>query len=137
MPAYPAKINRTVRYRTAAGKWRPAVITGGIPATLTVTASSRTGGVTTLTVTNSLATPRNIHVNLADATYNGIFRIASANGTTVTYNQPGVANDADGGTGTIRDVDTCNIRVGHTGGTFTAKLRRHGYLTKNDRWRPA
>lgn len=27
MNDYPAKVNRTVRYRTAAGKWRPAVIT--------------------------------------------------------------------------------------------------------------
>lgn len=27
MNVYPAKVNRTVRYRTAAGKWKPAVIT--------------------------------------------------------------------------------------------------------------
>jgi hypothetical protein len=27
MIVYPAKVNRTVHYRTAAGKWRPAVIT--------------------------------------------------------------------------------------------------------------
>lgn len=40
MNAYPAKVNRTVNYKTAAGRWRPAVITSVINAT---TANLRVG----------------------------------------------------------------------------------------------
>lgn len=131
--SYPAEVNRTVLYRTSTGDNRPAVITG-VASDLTVTGASRTSGVTTLTVVNSLAAPRTIYVELDDDTFNGIFLISAANGTSITYSQPGVA-DASGATGIARDVDTADLRVGHHSETYTDKLRRHGDSPKNDRWR--
>jgi len=131
--AYPAEVNRTVQYRTAAGKLRPAVITA-LAGTLAVTAASRTSNVVTLTVNNSLAAGRWVHVDLVDATYDGLFRLSSANATTVTYTQ--VAANAGTTTGTIRDVDTATLRVGRHGETYASKLRWLGSGSKNDTWRP-
>lgn len=132
--AYPAKVGRTVHYRTAAGKLRPAIVTA-VAANLTVTAAVRTGNTVTLTVANALPVGRHITVSLADTSYNGIFTIATASGTQLTYSQTGA--NAGTSTGTARDIDTASLRVGRTGGTFATKLKRVGGsvgAARNDAW---
>jgi hypothetical protein len=131
--AYPAEVGRTVHYRTAAGRQRPAVVTA-VPASLNVTVAARTANVVTLTVVNTLAPGRRVAVSMADASYNGIFTVATASGTQITYTQ--TAADAGTSTGTVRDVDTATLRVGHHGETYASKLRRIGSTPKNDRWTP-
>lgn len=144
--AYPAEVNRTVNHKTTIGgvvRWRPGVITA-LPATLNVTAAVRTSGTVTLTVNNSLAAGRWVQVDLVNATYDGLFLITSANGTSITYSQAGA--DAGTTTGTVRDVSTATIRVGHHGETYTAVIRRTGAdvpwnntaqaRTDLNKWRP-
>ncbi|SRR6266498_1367716 len=131
--AYPAEVGRTVQYRTATGKMRPAVVTA-VPANLNVTAAVRSGNVVTLTVANSLAPGRHVAVDLVDTSYDGIFTVVTASGTQITYNQS--AANAGTSTGTVRDVDTATLRVGHYGEVYANRLRRIGGGVKNDRWVP-
>lgn len=135
---YPPKVGRTIQYRVAHpadGRMtiRPAVVTGGIPAPLTVTASSRSGNVVVLTVTNTLITGSNIAVDLLDNSYDGVFSISSRTNSAITFIQVGA--DATTTTGTVQDIDTCTVRVGHSGETYSSIVRRTGNRgTNNTGW---
>ncbi len=75
---------------------------------IAVASGSRTGGVTTLTTgaAHGLTQGRVAYVTVADTTYNGSWALATGSGTTLTYNQTGVGNDASSGVGTVADVGT-------------------------------
>lgn len=71
-----------------------------------VTAASRTSNVVTLTIDvstkhNAFAIGDRVNVALTDTSFDGSFIITGVTPTTVSYAQTG-ANDADGGTGTVR-----------------------------------
>lgn len=136
---YPPKVGRVVEFRaTHPGgnvgmTLRPAIVTGGIPTAITVTASSRSGNVVVLTAANTLTTGSRVAVNLLDNSYDGLFIIDSRTDTTITYTQIGA--DAATTTGTIQDIDTCDVRVGHHGETYSGIVRRTGNRgTNNTGW---
>jgi hypothetical protein len=75
----------------------------GIAGAAAVTSGSRTSGVSTLNTAaaHGLTAGQVAVINVQDTTYNGAFALATGSGTTLTYAQTGVANDAASGTGTV------------------------------------
>jgi hypothetical protein len=84
-----------------------------------VTASSRSGGVVTLTVAGAaskFAAGSYLSVDLATASFDGWFLIDSVEGDTVTYTQAGA--DESGGTGTVNNILPYDLEVRLPGGSI-------------------
>lgn len=104
-------------YTWTGGKTVPGLTQVGIR---TVTSGSRTTNVVTLVVPagHFIAGGHKVIVNVADATYNGIFTVTSVTATTIVYSQV-AADDIASGAGTVAHVP---INLQDVGVFYNAKL---------------